>query len=92
MTIPEFLDKLKATVGPWHVGADGEIRLGAHCPMTALCPERCTNAMAWDAAVVALGMDFEDAQTIVATADYEVGCEDYDIELRDQLLAATVQR
>jgi hypothetical protein len=91
MTIPEFLERLKALDGGWYESA-GRIRRmtinggAAQCPITALVGE---SAVAWIEAADALGLSMADRERILEAAD---GGDDMDVSLRAQLLAATVNR
>lgn len=90
MTIPEFLERLKQTEGPW-VLVKGRIRSTFHCPLTSLVDE-CEDAYEWETASDVLEMGSKDAADIVEAADTQFPGDSYVRRLRNQLLAATVNR
>ncbi len=93
MTIPEFLDRLRAIEARWALWDGTDIRCEAgDCPITRVANadvnnEDWFNPDSWPAAADAIGIDYEDAQAIVNAADL---CDDFDNGLRVALLAATV--
>ena len=92
MTIPEFLQRLRATEGPWEL-VNGAIRCGGHCPLTRVVDHPdVPNIFGWEDAADRLGLDSNDAQAIVDAADRAKDEEGYDPKLRRRLLNATVKR
>lgn len=89
MTIPEFLDKLRVTEGPWTLTEEGYIRCGKLCPL-----ERVANTSHFTAyrAGYLLDMKLADIDAIVGTADERWKHVPELNVLRRQLLAATVER
>lgn len=89
MTIPEFLEQLRQTEGPWALVGTA-IRCGQHCPLTAVA-----NAAGfgfkddhdWTWAGESLGFAHCVASEIAHEADLNRSTD-----LRAQLLAATVNR
>lgn len=93
MTIPEFLERLAALDDGWYISA-GRIRRTPNnhppqCPISALVGEP---AMRWLEAAEALGLSIGDRERIVVAADGDDDGVDFDVTLRAQLLAATVNR
>lgn len=90
MTIPEFVERLKTIDTPWVLDVIGIRTTAPHgaCPICAVAavPD---NALNWWLVYQQLGLTFNDALTIARTADAQEG---HDPALRQQLLAATVQR
>lgn len=87
MTIPEFLEKLRETQGPW-VSENGCIRCGDNCPITQVGGGE--NADQYHDIGDRLGMDWNDIEDVVFAADNDN--DDVLADLRRQLLAATVNR
>jgi hypothetical protein len=81
MTLNEFLVKLEATPREWRV-SDGALRLGQHCPLSAVADEQPCNI---SLSSFALGLDSYLAHDIANAADSHVTAHK---PLRAQLLKA----
>ena len=68
MTIDEFIKRLEATPGEWKLRADGAIRLGYCCPITAV-DGRGLDASDYTLCCQSLGISRVDAELIVTAAD-----------------------
>lgn len=95
MTIPEFLERLRATDAKWVLVEGRDIRCEAgDCPITHVANTELAGRTSftpgwWDDAAAALDLDFDDAQDIVDAADLN---DDFNEELREKLLAVTVRK
>jgi hypothetical protein len=93
VSIPEFLARLEKTSLRWTKFNGVDIRCeDGNCPLTAVANDVAHELFGpdeWEEAAAELDMDFEDAQAIVDAADLN---EEFDADLRKQLLTATVER
>lgn len=93
MTIDEFMERPRTTGARWSVQHEVDIRgERGDCPITAVAEVVVHEPFSidcWEEAAAELDLDFEDAQAIVDAADMSYG---HDVDLRAQLLAATVNR
>ena len=86
MTLDEFLDKLKATPGPWEMSGTA-LRCGPHCPISAVAQHG--DLWTWRAAADLIGLSDPDATDIVFASD--IGTPS-NRALRQRLINATVNR
>jgi hypothetical protein len=86
MTIPEFIEELRATPGPWRLSNTRELRCtNGKCPLARVAGTE--DPLDWRQAAEWLGLSFDDAEAIADAADYQQWPANED--LRWQLLDAT---
>lgn len=87
MSRAAFLTALSETPGVWHLERLGAIRCQGQCPIQRTYD--ATRYLDWASAGYRLGLSSVDADAIMDAADNRAR---HDPELRQQLLAATVER